>query len=158
MPKKLDHTGKRTGRLTVIKKLNKTDPKKGTAYLCKCDCGVEIEYYSAEINHKYKPRKSCGYCAPSKDFPREWNSYSSMLDRCYNVNNDWYHRYGGIGIIVSPEWKENFYNFLTDMGRRPAFHSLDRINNEGNYCKENCKWSMQFEQLLNTSRSFINKL
>lgn len=158
MPKVLDHTGKRTGRLTVLKRLGNSHPKAGTAYLCKCDCGTEIEYFSSEINHKYKPRKSCGFCAPSRDFPREWQSYAHMLDRCYNPSTDWYHRYGGRGIVVAPEWKDSFYIFLADMGKRPANHSLDRVDNDKNYCKENCKWSMQYEQLFNTSNSYRNKL
>jgi hypothetical protein len=159
MPAYKDHTGKRQGRLTVIERLKETCPKRGTAYNCKCDCGKSIKYFSAEINHKYKPRLSCGFCAPSRDYPDTWQSYSHMLDRCYNTSHNKYHLYGGRGITVDTEWKANFYSFLSDMGERPSKnYSLERIDNMKGYFKENCRWAMQFEQLLNTSRSFINRI
>lgn len=158
MPKLKNHTGLKQGRLVVLKKLSDTNPKSGSAYLCQCSCGRTVKYYSSDLVHKYKPRQSCGVCAPSRDYPPEWNSYSHMMDRCYNPANDWAHRYGGRGITVSQDWRDDFFSFLRDMGPRPKFHSLDRIDNDGNYCKENCKWSMQFEQLANTSNSYRNKL
>jgi hypothetical protein len=75
-------------------------------------------------------------------------SYWAMKDRCYNPNSKHYENYGGSrGITVCQRWKKSFLNFLEDMGERPSLaHSLDRIDNEGSYCAENCKWSTKKEQ------------
>jgi hypothetical protein len=77
-------------------------------------------------------------------------SWVSMRQRCYNKNHCAYKNYGGRGIMVCDEWNNNFGNFFSDMGERPEGKSLDRIDNDGNYNKENCKWSTQKEQSNNT--------
>lgn len=71
-----------------------------------------------------------------------------MKRRCNNPNHPQYHRYGGRGIVYDSTW-EKFENFLKDMGPRPTGYTLDRIDNNGNYCKENCKGSSAKEQQLN---------
>ena len=69
-----------------------------------------------------------------------------MLSRCYNPNATGYKNYGGRGITVCDSWRDCFENFLRDMGDRPEKMSLDRINNNDGYSKENCKWSTVLEQ------------
>ena len=72
-----------------------------------------------------------------------------MIARCYNPNNAAYNRYGGRGITVCKRWRK-FENFLADMGNRPSSkYSIDRIDNSGNYTRENCKWSTMKEQCRN---------
>lgn len=72
-----------------------------------------------------------------------------MRQRCNNPKNTHYARYGGRGINYDPSW-ENFENFLRDMGEKPEpTMELDRINNDGNYCKENCRWATRKEQTRN---------
>jgi len=79
----------------------------------------------------------------------EWLCWSSMISRCYVVKNHDYPWYGARGITVCDEWRE-YVNFLRDMGRRPSSkHSLDRIDNNGNYCKENCRWVTREQQMRN---------
>lgn len=69
-----------------------------------------------------------------------------MLSRCNNANHQLFHYYGGRGIRVCERWSD-FSNFLADMGRRPSrFHSIDRINNDGNYEPSNCRWATSVEQ------------
>jgi len=77
-----------------------------------------------------------------------YNTYCGMIGRCFNSNNPKYKNYGGRGIIVSPEWMgpKGFNTFCEDMGEKPEGKTLDRIDNNSNYSKENCKWSTAFEQ------------
>jgi hypothetical protein len=74
--------------------------------------------------------------------------WRQMLYRCENKNDNQYADYGGRGIKVCPEW-HNFVNFFNDMGYPPRNGTLDRKNNEGPYCKSNCKWSSRREQARN---------
>lgn len=156
MPKILDHVGHRHGRLTAVRKLqHDKDPKKGTAYICMCDCGYWVKYYSCEIANKTKPRASCGFCNPSKDWPLEYQSYSHMLQRCLNPWNEAYPHYGGKGITVHEAWK-NFYQFIADVGFRPSIHhSLDRIDPAGNYTPDNCRWIFKFQQPANRNHTLM---
>lgn len=77
-----------------------------------------------------------------------YNSWRAMRGRCDDPNNERYCDYGGRGITYCDRWKE-FSNFLEDMGERPKGKTLDRIDSEKNYYKENCKWSSPLEQRLN---------
>ena len=77
-------------------------------------------------------------------------TWVNMKARCENPNNPAFPDYGGRGITVSPEWSVSFEAFLSDMGSRPSHkHTLDRINNDIGYCKENCRWSTKREQASN---------
>lgn len=87
--------------------------------------------------------------------PREESSWRNMLSRCYNQNSTGYTLYGGRGITVCPEWRINFYKFLEDMGERPENTSLDRINYNKNYNKENCRWASYKDQANNTSGNVL---
>lgn len=84
---------------------------------------------------------------------KEWISrspaymtYRAMKVRCLNPSAAYYEDYGGRGIKICDRWLDSFENFLEDMGERPPGLSLDRRDNNGNYCKENCKWSTRTEQ------------
>ena len=80
----------------------------------------------------------------------EYQAWQSMKNRCFNPNHKQYLHWGGRGITVCDRWL-NFENFLVDMGSRPtAKHSLDRIDNNADYCPDNCKWSTRVEQQNNT--------
>jgi alkyl sulfatase BDS1-like metallo-beta-lactamase superfamily hydrolase len=81
-------------------------------------------------------------------------SWMNMIQRCSNAKRDHHNRYIDRGISVCSRWS-HFANFLADMGERPHGKSLDRIDNNQGYCKQNCKWSTQTEQCNNTSRNRI---
>jgi hypothetical protein len=85
-----------------------------------------------------------------------YNSWGCMIQRCYNVKYTDYHNYGGRGITVCDSWKESFLNFFNDMGERPIGTSLDRIDNNKGYSKDNCKWASRKEQARNMRKN--NKL
>jgi|DEB19_MinimDraft_3_1074340.scaffolds.fasta_scaffold35149_3 hypothetical protein len=83
-----------------------------------------------------------------------YRSWHMMLQRCYNKNNPSFIYYGERGITVDEKWR-SFENFYKDMGDRPEGTSIDRIDVNGNYCKNNCKWSSLYEQAKN-KRKFKN--
>lgn len=86
---------------------------------------------------------------------RTYKSWLCMIQRCTNPNNKNYHHYGGRGIKVCKRWKI-FKNFLKDIGESPTKnHTLDRIDNDGNYCKFNCRWTTQKEQNRNSRHNHL---
>lgn len=77
----------------------------------------------------------------------EYRAWSHMRRRCFDTKATAYPRYGAKGIIVCPQWRNDFAAFLADMGRKPSpAHSIDRINNDGNYTPKNCRWATFTEQ------------
>lgn len=90
---------------------------------------------------------------PKKHGYRHTATYQTWIDmrrRCYDETRPDYARYGGRGIRVCAAWQSSFETFLRDMGERPEGKTLDRIDVDGAYCKENCRWATQREQLRNT--------
>lgn len=152
----IDLTGKKYNNLTVK---NIVIVKNQTCWNVKCDCGNEFVI----LGHRLKNGsiKSCGCIRKKNTLLRNtthnltgtpsYYTWSGMIQRCTNVKSKHYKDYGGRGITVCDKWLK-FEGFFEDMGERPNGLTLDRKDNDGNYCKENCRWSTKEEQS-NNSRS-----
>ena len=83
-------------------------------------------------------------------------SWDGMRQRCSNPNSSHYALYGGRGIVVCARWQNSFAAFLKDMGERPEGMTLDRVENDGNYEPDNCRWATPTEQILNRRKNKNN--
>lgn len=84
----------------------------------------------------------------------EYNAWRGIKQRCYNKKNKKYYRYGGRGIRVCDRWMQSYEDFYEDMGPRPSdLHSIDRIDNDGDYEPNNCRWAAKLEQMENCSNT-----
>lgn len=148
--------GNRYGSL-VVKKQTGVDKHGCLLFLCKCDCGNEKEVASRYLTEGRI--KSCG-CKRSRSknmyLSPTYKSWISAKQRCYNQSSSQYNNYGGRGIAMCERWKNSFTAFLEDMGERPSKkHTLDRINVDGNYEPQNCRWATPIEQSNNRRNNRI---
>ena len=156
--------GARFQRLTTLGseiKRDKKNRKTRKHWLCVCDCGEQVTVRDDHL--KSGAIISCG-CLHSEitaarstrhghanrgKLTDEYNIWSNLLARCLNQDNERFSSYGERGITVCDRWLD-FSNFLADMGLRPSSaHSIDRKNNDGNYCPDNCRWATRKEQARN---------
>lgn len=157
MALKLDLTNNRFGRLLVIKEVL---PKahKYVEYLCTCDCGNEKIIKAGHLTSGRTT--SCGcfqrdnaskiHSKHKSIGTKEYKIWSGIKRRCLNSKEQSYSRYGAKGIVICERWINSFESFLEDMGLCPdEMNSIDRIDNDKGYMKENCRWANNIMQCNN---------
>jgi hypothetical protein len=168
-PRFIDMVGQRFERLVVVEHLGRHHH--GSLWLCRCDCGNETRTVRSSLVNG--TAKSCG-CYRSdrmstltykhgerggekrQKVSPEYKAWDSIKQRCFNPADKAWEWYGGRGITMCPEWREDFAAFLAHIGERPtARHSIDRINGDRGYEPGNVRWANWNEQANNRKNNRI---
>lgn len=152
----IDLSGRRFGRLLVLKYHdNNTPQKRVSRFLCVCDCGVQRILPGVQLTcgqtrscgclnvDRIRERSTTHGATIKSGRTKEYRAWKSMKDRCYLKSSKSYHCYGGRGISVCERWRYSFKNFLSDIGLAPsAIHQVERRGNNGMYEPDNVYWAV----------------
>lgn len=161
--------GQRFGRLIAIKPTSKRTFSRSIIWLCQCDCGNIKEVMASNLRSGViqscrclqkervsKANTTHGY-SMNGTMARTYRSWGMLRSRCNNPKDPAYKNYGGRSIKVCKRW-DKFENFLEDMGKRPEGMTIDRIDNDGNYEPDNCRWATIGQQIRNSRHTKLNIL
>lgn len=157
--------GDKFGRLTVVKYCGK-NKHQHNVWECVCECGNRKVVTTSALNSGAVKSCGCMWEENKKAIKtrvvkkhgmvdtQEYHAWNGMRQRCYNKNSPKYKNYGARGIKVCDRWLHSFENFYADMGKCPDGFSLDRIDVNGDYTPENCRWADDVTQCNNRQFNF----
>lgn len=151
-----DLSGAQYGDIRVIQRSDRISKSNSVYWLCQCKCGYVLDIRADNLIgrppcsglHKYERHGHTAY----RYYSPTYNSWRAMRNRCANPKHPRFDCYGGRGITVSDDWNV-FHNFLADMGERPEGTTIDRINVNGHYTNDNCRWATPEQQRANKRRA-----
>ena len=145
--------GKRFGKLVVLAEHPERGKRGEVLWVCKCDCGNTKIINGNSLRRGASTTCGCSTVKHRMHGTRLYRIFEGMLKRCYNPRHRWYKRYGGRGIRICDEWIENrgaFFSWAMANGYRDDL-TIDRIDVNGNYCPENCRFVDMKAQINNRS-------
>lgn len=155
--KAIDLTGQRFGMLTVTGKLPERLGEK-VQWWCKCDCGNLANCTTSNLRGEKSTSCGCVRTKHNGKGTRLFRIWAGMKDRCHNPNSKYRERYGGRGIIVCDEWREDFAVFrdwALSHGYDEAL-TIDRQENDGPYAPTNCQWLTRSENSKKGNQGRLN--
>lgn len=165
MGKFADLSNARFGRLVVLARATNVGTR--TAWECLCDCGAKVVVSANNLGRstrscgclrreRTRERKTTHGCKPETGPTPEYRAWIGMIKRCCNPTKEDRKNYQDRGITVCDRWRDNFQAFLLDMGAKPGKeYTLERVDNNAGYCKENCRWATRKEQSCNRRNNLI---
>lgn len=162
-----DLSNKQFGRLTA---LTFAYSKSSNAHWdCACECGKSVIVAACHLKSGHTTSCGCAHAemmsarathreSVTQANTKEYRAWQNMKRRCYDPANNRYYRYGARGIRVCDAWINSYETFLADVGRAPSpRHTIDRLNNDGNYEPRNVRWATYVEQAKNRGGRFAKK-
>lgn len=164
MSARLDVAGQRFGRWLA---LSRDSFRNRSMWTCRCACGQKRSVSLSDLRSGKSVSCGCfksetarthfvthGHASALGNRAPEYRVWSHIKDRCHNPKQARYADYGGRGVVMCSRWRQSYEAFIEDVGRRPSSrHSLDRIDNDGNYAPGNVRWATAFEQAQHTRRT-----
>ncbi len=158
--------GDRHGHLIIVKEVERHRQSSGVIrrrFLCRCDCGRQSVVQLPNLRTGHTTSCGCVQKAAGRGNAKHrltgtriYRIWTGMIQRCCNPRVKRYDCYGGRGITVCQRWRDSFEAFLEDMGEPPTEkHSIDRVDNDGNYEKSNCRWATNKVQSRNSRHNVM---